>query len=224
MAAPSPLPAAFPHPRTRLIGREMERATAQSLPPRGGRATPDAHRSRRRGQDAPGPGHRRRCGRRTLPTALVWVDLAPLADPALVPATVATALGLPSGPDRSVREALVAHLHAKQFLLIIDNGEHVLDAVGDVVVMVLGACPAVQVLVTSRAPLHVRGEQVFPVEPLTPPLAEETDLETLARTPRSASLRSAPRRSGRPFDWTGPMSQRWPPSAGPSMDCRWPLS
>ena len=54
---------------------------------------------------------------------LVWVDLAPLADPGLVPATVATALGIPSGPERSVRDALVAHLHAKQFLVIIDNGE-----------------------------------------------------------------------------------------------------
>ena len=41
---------------------------------------------------------------------LVWVDLAPLADPRLVPATVATALGIPSGPERSVRDALVAHL------------------------------------------------------------------------------------------------------------------
>jgi non-specific serine/threonine protein kinase len=110
----------------------------------------------------------------------VWVDLAPVADPALVPSTIATALGVPSGPDRSVRDALVAHLHAKQFLLIIDNGEHLLAALGEVVAMVLGACPAVQALVTSRAPLHVRGEQVFPVEPLTPPLAEVSDLETLA--------------------------------------------
>jgi predicted ATPase/DNA-binding CsgD family transcriptional regulator len=179
MAALSPLPAAFPHPRTRLIGREMERATAQSLLLE--EAVPLLTLT--------GPGG---VGKTRLALTiaadvvdhfadgLVWVDLAPLSDPALVPATVATTLGLPSGPDRSVREALVAHLHAKQFLLIIDNGEHLLDAVGDVVVMVLGACPAVQVLVTSRAPLHVRGEQVFPVEPLTPPLAEETDLETLS--------------------------------------------
>jgi non-specific serine/threonine protein kinase len=113
---------------------------------------------------------------------IVWVDLAPLASPGLVPATVATALGIPSGPERSVRDALVAHLHAKQFLLIIDNGEHLLEAVGNVVAMVLAACPAVQVLVTSRAPLRVRGEQEFPVEPLALPLPEVTDLETLAET------------------------------------------
>ena len=145
---------------------------------------------------------------------VVWVDLAPLADPALVPATVATALGIPSGPERSVRDALVAHLHAKQFLLLLDNGEHLLEAVGDVVAMLLAACPAVQVLVTSRAPLRVRGEQEFPVEPLALPPREVADLETLAGERRGAPLCGA--RTGGPAGtsaWKAKTLHLWPHSA-----------
>jgi predicted ATPase/DNA-binding CsgD family transcriptional regulator len=168
-----------PIPRTRLIGREAEIAAVHTF------LLEDAVPL----LTLTGPGG---VGKTRLSLAIagdvaahfadgiVWVDLAPLADPALVPATVATTLGIPSGPDSSVRDALVAHLRAKQFLVIIDNGEHLLAALGDVVAMVLAACPAVQVLVTSRAPLHVRGEQEFPVAPLEPPMAQVSDLETLA--------------------------------------------
>ena len=174
----SPLRGSPPVPRTRLIGREAERETARDLLLEEAVAL----------LTLTGPGG---VGKTRLALAIaaevakhfadgiVWVDLAPLANPGLVPATVATALGIPSGPERSVRDALVAHLHAKQFLLIIDNGEHLLEAVGDVVAMVLAACPAVQVPVTSRAPLRVRGEQEFP-----------------GRTPGTAS--AGGRRSGDP--------------------------
>jgi predicted ATPase/DNA-binding CsgD family transcriptional regulator len=175
----SPLRGSPPIPRTRLIGRDTERETARALLLEEAVAL----------LTLTGPGG---VGKTRLALAIadevgdhfadgiVWVDLAPLTDPSLVPATVAATLGIPSGPERLVRDALIAHLHAKQFLLIIDNGEHLLDAVGDVVAIVLAACPAVQVLVTSRAPLRVRGEQEFPVEPLVLPLPEVADLQTLA--------------------------------------------
>ncbi|MDF2758247.1 MAG: transcriptional regulator, LuxR family [Thermomicrobiales bacterium] len=173
------LSGSVPIPRTRLIGREAEIAAAHTF------LLEDAVPL----LTLTGPGG---VGKTRLSLAIasevaahfgdgiVWVDLAPLVDPALVPATVATSLGIPSSPDSSIRDALVAYLHAKQFLVIIDNGEHLLAALGDVVAMVLATCPAVQLLVTSRAPLHVRGEQEFSVAPLEPPMAEVSDLEILA--------------------------------------------
>jgi len=114
---------------------------------------------------------------------VVWVDLAPLADPGLVPDTVATALAVSSGADRSIEEAIVASLHARQTLLLIDNCEHVLAAVADLVATLLPTCPAVQVLATSRAPSRVRGEQVLTVAPLALPASGETRLTHIEETP-----------------------------------------
>jgi predicted ATPase len=111
---------------------------------------------------------------------VTWVDLAPLTDPALVPAAVATALGVTIAADRSMTEALTATLRSTQRLLLLDNCEHLLDAAGDLVAALLAACPAVQVLATSRAPLHVRGEQEFPVDPLPLPASTASSLAELA--------------------------------------------
>lgn len=103
-----------------------------------------------------------------------FVDLAPLVDPDLVPATVASVLGVVQTADRSPTDALLASLHREQRLLLLDNCEHVLDATADLVARLLAACPAVQILATSRAPLRIRGEQLLPVEPLPLPPAEAT--------------------------------------------------
>ena len=61
---------------------------------------------------------------------MVWVNLAPLSDPALVPSAVATTLGLDSGSDRPILDTLVLTLHRRQLLLLLDNCEHVLDCTG----------------------------------------------------------------------------------------------
>jgi len=98
-----------------------------------------------------------------------WVDLAPLAEPSLVPTTVATALGVIPALGRPVAEALLHRLRPLQFLLLLDNCEHVLPEVADLVSNLLSSCPAVQILATSRAPLHVRGEREMPVDPLPLP-------------------------------------------------------
>ncbi|HET8647697.1 MAG TPA: NB-ARC domain-containing protein, partial [Vicinamibacteria bacterium] len=108
---------------------------------------------------------------------IAWVDLAPLADPDLVDVTVAATLDIASAPDRSVRDALLLHLRPAQRLLVLDNCEHLVAAVGGLVSALLNGCPALQVLVTSRAPLHLRGEQILPIPPLeVPPLGAPLDV------------------------------------------------
>ena len=72
-------------------------------------------------------------------------------------ATVATTLGAATPRDRSIPEAVIAHLRSEQCLLVLDNCEHVLPGTAELVAMLLDACPALQVLATSRAPLRVRG-------------------------------------------------------------------
>jgi non-specific serine/threonine protein kinase len=160
----------LPSPRTRLIGREAERAVAGSL------LLDDAVPL----LTLTGPGG---SGKTRLALAIasdladrfahgiVWVDLAPLADPSLVPATLARALGLVPVAGLPIEEQLVRELRPRQTLLLLDNCEHVVVAVSALVADLLVACPAVQVLATSRAPLRDRGEQELPVEPFPLPAA-----------------------------------------------------
>ena len=111
---------------------------------------------------------------------VVWVDLAPISDAALVPATVARSLGLVPLPDIPLTEQLTRVLRPRQTLLLLDNCEHVLPAAAMLVADWLAACPALQVLATSRAPLHVRGEHLLVVEPLPlPPLEAASSLPRL---------------------------------------------
>jgi predicted ATPase/DNA-binding XRE family transcriptional regulator len=97
----------------------------------------------------------------------VFVALAPVRDPALVAAMIATTLGL---QDRatSASEVVRAHLHDKHLLLVLDNVEHLLGAAPQVADLVQ-TCPQLTVLSTSRAPMRLRGEQELPVPPLPLP-------------------------------------------------------
>ena len=103
-----------------------------------------------------------------FPDGVVFVALAPLSDPTLVLSTVAKSLNLREAEYRTPREALGVFLREKKFLLVLDNLEHVLEAAPEVVALI-EACPNLSVLVTSRAPLRVRGEQEYPVGPLALP-------------------------------------------------------
>ena len=94
------------------------------------------------------------------------VELASLTDPALVPASVAEALGVPERDAADPLEAIVRALAGRELLVVLDNCEHVLGMAGQVVVMLAGQCPGVRILATSRERLDVPGELVFPVPPL----------------------------------------------------------
>ncbi|MCD6029171.1 MAG: hypothetical protein K0S78_1345 [Thermomicrobiales bacterium] len=167
----SPVLGSLPTLRTRLIGRNAEIAAARAF---------------LLDESVPlltltGPGG---VGKTRLALALaadvvsafadgvVWVDLAPIADPVLVASTLAAALAFVPAPNQPVAAELARSLRTQQRLLLLDNCEHLAPAVADLVVTLLASCPAVQVLATSRAALHLRGEQRFPVEPLPVPPAD----------------------------------------------------
>src|SRR6266403_545406 len=89
----------------------------------------------------------------------VWlVDLAPLGDPRLVPSTVATVLGLEVRTENPL-PGLIAALRDRRMLLLLDNCEHVIDAVASLAAAVLSGVPRVNILATSREPLGVAGER-----------------------------------------------------------------
>jgi predicted ATPase/class 3 adenylate cyclase len=103
-----------------------------------------------------------------FPNGVFFVALAATSDPRLVVPTVAQALGVREGAGRTIDEALEDHLRDKRLLLLLDNFEQVVE-VAPAVSGLLAACPDVKVLVTSREPLHLPGEQEYPVPPLSVP-------------------------------------------------------
>ena len=118
-----------------------------------------------------------------FPNGTVFVALAPLGDSALVVPTVVRSLGLREAEGQTSREVLRAHLRGKRLLLVLDNFEHVLDAAPEVAELI-ESCPNLTVLVTSRAPLRVRGEQEYPVPPLAlPPSTRSPAVEEVLSSP-----------------------------------------
>jgi predicted ATPase/DNA-binding XRE family transcriptional regulator len=101
---------------------------------------------------------------------LAFVSLAPLQDSALMVPTIAHALGVRESGPTSYTQALHNYLRPRNLLLVLDNFEH-LQVAAPAVAGLLGAAPHLGVLVTSRSPLRIRWERVFPVAPLPPPRA-----------------------------------------------------
>jgi predicted ATPase/DNA-binding winged helix-turn-helix (wHTH) protein len=104
-----------------------------------------------------------------------WIDLAPLASPALVLGAVASALGR-ALPETRPLDALVAMLAPQQpLLLVLDNCEHLLPAVVELCDALLRGAPQVHLLATSRVPLKAAGERLWPVGALA--LPQEASLQ-----------------------------------------------
>ena len=102
-----------------------------------------------------------------------FIELADVTDPALIERTVSAQLGLGDERARSPIETLVDGLRDRRLLLVLDNCEHLITATAALVDTLLGACPHVRLLTTSRAPLAVIGEVVFRVPPLGLPRSSE---------------------------------------------------
>jgi predicted ATPase/DNA-binding SARP family transcriptional activator len=110
----------------------------------------------------------------------IWlVELDRVTDPADLPAAVLAALRLrdPSLIDRAKTEEpigrLAAALRNRSILLVLDNCEHLIAAAAALTERLLGECPRLRILATSREPLGIAGEAVWPVEPLALPAADE---------------------------------------------------
>jgi predicted ATPase/DNA-binding CsgD family transcriptional regulator len=112
--------------------------------------------------------------RRAYPHGVWLVELAQLADPALLTQTVLTELSVGEPPSGNALEALIDSLGSRQLLLVLDNCEHLLDQVAALSAALLRRCPDLQILATSREPLRVVGEAVLPVPPMAAPAPDRS--------------------------------------------------
>lgn len=100
-----------------------------------------------------------------------FVELAPLSDGTRIPYAVLAALGVREGfrtPATDTTDRLLAALEERELLLVLDNCEHLVEEAARLSALLLGACPGVRVLATSRESLGITGEVLVPVPPLPP--------------------------------------------------------
>ena len=110
----------------------------------------------------------------------VWlVEMAPIIDPDQVPQAVISALGLLQDADRSPHDLLLHALRNQNVLVILDNCEHVIDAVAQLADLIGRSCPKVRLVATSREPLGVDGEHVYRVRSLSLPSEAADRIEDL---------------------------------------------
>ncbi|MBI5876454.1 MAG: tetratricopeptide repeat protein [Chloroflexi bacterium] len=124
----------------------------------------------------------------------VWfVELAPLADPALVPQATASALGLQEQAGRPWINSLSDYLRAKHLLLVLDNCEHLIEACARLADQLLRGCPKLNILASSREALGIAGETAYRVPSLSLP-----DPRQFVEAWLSGPLDHAPDHAGQP--------------------------
>src|SRR4051812_10850523 len=181
MAAPGSMlvSSSLPFPRTRLIGREAERATARSfllddtvplLTLTGSGGVGKTRLALAIAAELAG----------YFANGTILVDLSPLRGPNLVLAAIASTFDIRKRGNQPPLDVLTTALHALQLLLILDNCEHLLAAAPDIAALLV-RCPRLQVLATSRAPLHIQGEQELAFPPLALPPADGMSFDELAQ-------------------------------------------
>ena len=211
----------MPKPLTSFIGRERELAQAKRL-------LRDSYLVTLTGPG--GSGKTRLCIALAAavaddyPDGVYFVPLAPVRDPGLVPSTIAQSIGLQDARDRPLMEHLVSQLRERQLLIVLDNFEHLLDG-APVVTRLLEETRAVRILVSSRSPLRVSGEQECPVPPLAVP--EEDARLAAASLAACESVRLFA--GGLPPRYRDSLSttrtrRRSRRSPADSTACRWPSS
>ncbi|HUN90784.1 MAG TPA: winged helix-turn-helix domain-containing protein [Burkholderiaceae bacterium] len=107
--------------------------------------------------------------RSRFPDGAWLIELAPLSDPQLVAPTVGRVLGHLLAPGEHALPSLVEAMRSQRLLLVLDNCEHLVGAVAELVAGLSSFAPAVRVLATSQEPLHVADEQVVRLQPLAVP-------------------------------------------------------
>lgn len=98
------------------------------------------------------------------------VELADVREPQLVAHAVAAGLDLRDQAARDPLGLVRSYLKERELLLVVDNCEHLLEAVARVLADVLGAAPSVRIIATSREPLSIAGEFLVPIAPLSVPV------------------------------------------------------
>ncbi len=110
------------------------------------------------------------------------VDLAPVTDKAMVPTTIADSLGVRTSGVAGSIDGLLEVLADRRLVVVLDNCEHLIDAVAATADHLIRSCVGIDLIATSREPLGIAGEVVYRVPSLGLPDASVTDPEAIAQT------------------------------------------